>query len=148
MRQLDRLNCDLLNQLGDRTYAPGKWTVKEIIQHVIDWERILTYRALLNARSEPAAQQNIDQIRLAENSDIDGRTIDSLVEELMAVRLATKFLFESLNDESSLRTEISWEYEVPVLAMGFTMIGHQIHHLRVIEEKYYPLTLNGIWQSA
>jgi hypothetical protein len=139
IRQLDKLDRDLLTQLADRLYAPGKWTVKEIIQHVIDWERILTYRTLLIARKERTATRSIDQMPLAENSNANLRTVDDLLEELKTVRFATRSFFKSLNDESLLRNGISWEYQVSVLAMAFMMLGHQVHHFNVIEEKYYRL---------
>jgi hypothetical protein len=139
IRQLNELNRDQLTKLDGQTYAPGKWTVKEILQHVIDFERILSYRSLLFARGVGSNPQDIDQHELARNSLAEARTIDALIEELKALRLATKELYESFDDHTLLNTGISWKYETPVLAMGFMMIGHQIHHLKVIEEKYFPL---------
>ncbi len=139
IRQLRRIDRDLLNQLEEQTYAPGKWTVKEILQHVIDFERILSYRSMLFARNEGSVPQSVDQDLLAKNSRANARTIDALIEELKAVRLATSALYESFDDQTLLKTGINWKYEISVLAMGFAMIGHQIHHLKVIEEKYFPL---------
>jgi hypothetical protein len=71
--------------------------------------------------------------------DTDQRTIDSLIDELKATRLSTKSLFESFEDQTLQNTGVNWKYEISVLAMGFTIIGHQIHHLRIIEEMYCPL---------
>ena len=69
----------------------------------------------------------------------DQRTIDNLIDELKITRLSTKALFESFDEESLQSTSVNWKYEISVLAMGFTIIGHQMHHLKIIEEKYYSL---------
>jgi len=69
----------------------------------------------------------------------DQRTIDNLIDELKITRLSTKALFESFDEESLQNTSVNWKYEISVLAMGFTIIGHQMHHLKIIEEKYYSL---------
>jgi hypothetical protein len=139
IRQLNEADRDLLNKLGSKTYAPSKWTVKEILQHVIDFERILAYRSLLFARKEGSVPHSIDQDLLAKNSLASTRTIDSQVDELIALRKANRDLFESFAGHTLLATGINWKYEISVLAMGFAIIGHQIHHLRVIEEQYFPL---------
>lgn len=139
IRELNELDRDRLTRLEGQTYAPAKWTVKEILQHVIDFERILSYRSMLFARNEGSVQQSIDQDLLAKSSFANARTIDSLVEELKVLRVATSALYQSLDDHTLLKTGINWKYEISVLAMGLAMIGHQIHHLKVVEEQYFPL---------
>jgi len=139
IRQVNELDRDRLTRLDGQRYASEKWTVKEILQHVIDFERILSYRSLLFARRVGSVPQSVDQDLLAKNSLANARTIDSLIEELKALRLGTKSLYESFDDHSLLNTGINWKYEISVLAMGFALVGHQIHHLKVIEEKYFPL---------
>ena len=139
IRQLDGLDTDRLASLDGKTYAPGKWTVNEIIQHVIDFERILSYRSLLFARSEGSIPQSIDQDLLAKNSRANSRTAGSLIEELKALRHSTEALYDSFDDRTLLKTGINWKFEISVLALGFAMVGHQIHHLKVIEEKYSAL---------
>jgi hypothetical protein len=139
LRQLDTLDHHLLARLDGRTYAPGKWTVKSIIQHLTDVERILSYRALLFARRDSTTPSEFDENLIAANANADGRTIAELIEELKTVRRASKSLFESVDEDSLRNTGINWKYEISVLAMGFNIIGHQIHHLKVIAEKYYPL---------
>jgi hypothetical protein len=143
VRQLDTLDRRLLTRLDKKRYAPGKWTVKESLQHVIDWERILSYRTLLFARKEGSVPQSVDGDLLAANMKADRRTIDVLVDELKVTRLSTRAMFEGFDDEALQYTGTNWKYEVPVLAMGFTIVGHQIHHLRIIEEKYYPLLVSS-----
>lgn len=139
VKQLDRLDTNLLARLDGKRYAPGKWTVKETIQHIIDWERILSFRTLLFARKEGSIPQSVDGDLLAANMKAGQRAIDSLIDELKITRLSTKALFESFDDETLQNTGINWQYEISVLAVGFTILGHQIHHLKIIAEKYYPL---------
>lgn len=139
IQQLDALDESLLTNLSDKKYAADKWTVKEIFQHLIDWERILSYRALLFARREGATSQNVDENLLASNMNAERRAIGALVDELKIVRAASEAMFVSFDDEMLLNTGINWKYEISVLATGFVIVGHQIHHLKIIEEKYFPL---------
>jgi hypothetical protein len=142
IRQLERLDKQLLGELEGRRYAPDKWTVKETLQHLIDWERILSFRTLLFARKESSVPQGVDGDLLAANMSADRRSIDSLIEELKRVRRSTQSQFESFDEVTLHQTGINWKYEMSVLAMGFMIIGHQLHHLKIVEEKYYPLLGN------
>lgn len=139
--QLNELDANFLEKIGGSGYAPGKWTAKEVLQHVIDFERILTYRALLFARREGSIPQSIDQDRLTANMNAGKRTIAGLIAELKAVRASSKALFDGFDDEAMLARGTNWKYEISVLAMGFALLGHQIHHLKIIEEKYFSLSL-------
>jgi hypothetical protein len=139
IEQLDKLDKSLLTKFGDRAYAPDKWTPKEILQHIIDFERILTYRSLLFARREGSIPQGIDEKLLGANMNADKRSIDELIGELKIVRASTKAMFASFDEEMLQNKGTNWKYEISVLAMGFTIVGHQIHHLKVIEEKYFSL---------
>lgn len=138
-QQLDNLDKSLLTKLDGKRYAPDKWTVKETFQHLIDWERILSYRALLYARNKGAASQDIDGDLMAANMNAERRSIEELIDELKTVRASTRAMFGSFDTETLQNTGINWKYEISVLAMGFMIIGHQIHHLKIVEEKYYPL---------
>jgi hypothetical protein len=139
IRQLNEVDRSLLTRLDERTYAPGKWTAKDIIQHLADVERIMAYRTLLFARGDGTPPQGFDQDLLVANARANAKTVDELIEDLKAVRTATKSLFGSFDDETLMKTGMNWKYEVSVLAMGFMLVGHQIHHLKIIEEKYHPL---------
>lgn len=139
IRQLELLDKNLLSRLGDKRYAAGKWTIKEIFQHLIDWERILSYRALLFARCKGAASQNLDENLLASNMNAERRSIDGLIDELKTARASARAMFESFDEKLLLNTGICWKYEISVLAMGFTIVGHQAHHLKIVEEKYCRL---------
>jgi hypothetical protein len=135
IRQLNELDRTALGRIADKSYAPGKWTIKDIIQHLTDGERIMTYRALMFARRDPTAP-GFDQNLFAENASANRRTFDDLLDELISVRRATKALYDSFNDDMLRARGISWEYEVSVLDLAFIILGHQIHHMNVIAERY------------
>ena len=96
------------------------------------------YRALMFARRDPSAP-GFDQDLFAVNADANRRTVDGLLDELISVRRSTKALYESFDDDMLRARGTSWEYELSVLDLGFTIIGHQIHHLNVIGERYSTL---------
>lgn len=138
-QQLKFLDKNWLIALDDKSYAPGKWTVREIFQHLIDWERIFCYRALIISRGESSAVQSVDENLLAANMNANRRTVAGLIDELRLVRAATAMLFESFEEQMLFRKGICGNSEMSVLSMGFTIVGHQIHHFQIIEEKYYQL---------
>lgn len=136
---IDSLDLDLLERIGHTTYAPGKWTIPAIIQHVSDFERILGYRALIYARSAGIIPQSLDENLIADNSRAEHRGIREVAADLRAARLSTREMFASF-DEAMLDTiGRIWKSDMQVLAMGFNIIGHQVHHFKVLEERYYPL---------
>jgi DinB superfamily len=139
LEKLKNFDIERLERLDGRTYAPDKWTVKAIIQHLIDFERILSYRALLFARKDPNRRQSIDENLIAVTAKAERRDAEELIAELKAVRGATKYLFSSFDDEMLKSVGINWKSEISVLGLGFAIVGHQIHHFKVIEEKYFPL---------
>ena len=136
---LDRLDEKTLKRLDNRKYQPDKWTANEILQHVVDWERILSYRALLFARRESSAASGIDHERLAANTNANERKISEIWHELKVLRQATKLMFDGFDDETLQRTGVNWQTEMSVLAIGFTIIGHQTHHFNTLRDKYLPL---------
>lgn len=128
-----------LRKLGDQRYAPEKWTVKEVIQHVIDNERIQAYRALRFARNDKTTLPGYEENLLAANAKTAHRKVDELLEEFQVVRKSSIILFKSLNEEELLRTGITFNTEISVLALGFVLVGHHIHHYNVLKERYWGL---------
>ena len=120
----------------DYAYAEGKWTLKELIQHVIDTERIFTFRALSFARKEKAALPGYEENDYAASSNANRRTKESLLNELSIVRQATIVLFESFTDEMLLHVGNASNSDVSVRAIGFILIGHENHHYKIIKERY------------
>ncbi len=130
---------DKLKELEDQIYAPDKWTAKEILQHLVDAERILSYRALRFARADDTPLPGFDENKYAQHVDTSHRTVDDLLLEFAAVRQSTLGLFIGLKEVELQRVGTASNIEISVLALGFTMVGHVIHHINVIKERYYPL---------
>lgn len=128
-----------LEQLGDRIYAPGKWTIKDILQHVIDNERIMAYRALRFSRNDRTNLPGYDEAVLAANTIASRRTIPDLLEEFEQLRVSTISLFANMDNEMIFRLGVANQTEISPLALGFVILGHPLHHMNVIRERYYPL---------
>ncbi|MBX7219230.1 MAG: DinB family protein [Blastocatellia bacterium] len=136
---LEQLNLDQLTQVGDRAYASGKWTVKDIFQHLIDAERVLAYRALRIGRNDQTALPGFDEALFAANVNPRDRSLSSLVDELHLVRQTTERLFASFDADAMQRFLTINGNRMSALAYGFSILGHQAYHLKIIEEKYIPL---------
>ena len=120
----------------DYRYAEGKWTIKEIIQHVIDTERIFAYRALRISRNDQTPLPGFDENEYSNNTEANKRGLQDLLTELSAVRHSNIFLFKSFSEEQLQRTGIASNAGISVRAIGFIMIGHQKHHQNIFEERY------------
>ena len=136
--QAELANLDLakFNAVGERVYAAGKWTIKDIFQHLIDAERILAYRALRIGRNDKTQLSGFDEALLAAHVNTGKRSLASLVDELKIARSSTALLFASFDDEALQRFAIISGNQMSALAYGFTIIGHQKYHLKIIEERY------------
>lgn len=120
----------------DYRYAEGKWTIKDIIQHLIDAERIFSYRALRISRNDKTPLPGFEEDDYVINTDANSRGIQGLLEELAAVRQSTLFLFKSFSPEQLERIGTASGKEVSVRAIGFILIGHQKHHQNIFQERY------------
>ena len=120
----------------DYSYAEGKWTIKEIIQHVIDTERIFAYRALRISRNDKTPLPGFEENDYAVNTDAKSRSIQDLLTEFSAVRHSNLLMFKSFSDEQLARIGTASENTISVRAIGFILIGHQKHHQKVFEERY------------
>ena len=118
-------------------YAPGKWTIKDVLQHIIDTERIFCYRALCIARKETTSLPGFEEDDYAKNANGNGRTWKDLVAELKAVRKATEIMFNSFTKEMLEQSGISNNKAITVNAIGFIIPGHVIHHVNVLKERYF-----------
>lgn len=128
-----------LDKLGDKIYAPGKWTIKQVVQHITDNERVQAYRALRIARNDKTPLPGYDENLFAANVDPSGRSLKDLLEEFAVVRKSNITLFRNFNEEEQQRTGLCNNLTVPVLALGFVLVGHQLHHANITTEKYFPL---------
>ena len=128
-----------LKSLKDRVYEEGKWTIKDILQHCIDTERVMAFRAMCFARNEQAVLPGFDENQYALNTTASTRTIDDLLEEYILLRQSTFTLFKSMNEKMLLNEGQANNTSIYPLALGYVVIGHAIHHMNVIEERYFPL---------
>lgn len=121
---------------GDHAYAPGKWTIKQLLLHICDTERIFAYRALRFGRGDAQQPLPFEEDDYAKNSNADKRTLNSVIEELLAVRKATTLLFESFSEETLKLTGNTKMGEVSVNSIGYAICGHAAHHVAVARERY------------
>ena len=119
-------------------YAEGKWSIREIIQHLMDSERVFAYRAMRIARGDKSENPGYDENVFAANSYASDRNIMDMVREFSLLRASTIELFKSLN-ESTLKTMGNANgYQVTPAALVYAIVAHEMHHLKVIEERYLP----------
>ncbi len=117
-------------------YAEGKWTLRELLQHIIDTERILTFRALCFARKESASLPGFDENEYAAAAIANNRTWSDLTKEFIAVRKSSMLLFDSFSPEMLIGSGIANKNPFTVSELGFIVVGHFNHHKRIIEERY------------
>lgn len=137
----ERVVVELLGALDESaaaglTYAPGKWTLKEVVGHLADDERIFAYRALCVARGDARPLPGFDENDYMAASSFESRTLADVLAEYRSVRQATLTLFASLTSEAWMRRGIVNGYEASVRGLAFHIAGHELHHLRTLREKY------------
>jgi uncharacterized damage-inducible protein DinB len=122
---------------GDLRYAPGKWSVKEVLGHVCDTERIMAYRALRIARGDQTPIEGFEQDDYVKNSPAGCAPMAEIVDDYIAVRRATLTLFRNLDETAWTRHGVANKNEVTVRALAYVIAGHEMHHRRILEEKYF-----------
>jgi hypothetical protein len=123
---------------GNFRYAPDKWTVKEVVGHITDTERIFAYRALRISRNDKTPIEGFEQDDYVKNGGFNDRTLVDLAGEFSQVRGATLALFLGLGGDAWQRRGVANKNEVTVRALAFIVAGHELHHRRILEEKYLP----------
>jgi len=126
----------LSEEQGNFRYAENKWSVKELLQHIIDTERIFSYRALAFARGETSAIPGYNENEYADASLADERKLSDLVQELSVVRQSTLLLFSSFSSENLDKIGKASDSPLSARAAGFIIVGHEIHHTNVVSERY------------
>ncbi len=120
----------------DFRYDEGKWTIKEVMIHIMDTERIFAYRALRISRNDMTPLPGFEQDDYAPHYDANNRSIKSILKEFKAVRKATIAMFRNFNDEMFERIGTASDHPVSARALGYMIAGHEIHHIRIIRERY------------
>ncbi len=136
--QLDHWLQSLAGRDISFRYAPGKWTIGQVLQHMIDTERVFSYRAMSIGRGETQPLPGFDEIKYADEAPAAQRKLKGLAEELTTLRKASIILFRSLSRENVLhRIGTASEFPVSVNALGFLLVGHVLHHIHIIETRYH-----------
>jgi len=121
---------------GDLRYAPGKWSIKEVIGHLIDSERIFAYRALRFARNDQRPLPGFDENSYVANSNYGARRLADLAEEFEIVRKGNLYFFRHLGGADWDRRGKANDNEISVRALAYNIAGHELHHLGIIRERY------------
>ena len=121
---------------GNYSYADGKWTVKEVLGHVIDTEIIMAFRALSFARGEKQSLPGFEQDDYVAESNFNKRSLADLINEFITIRESNIILFKSFNEEILNRRGTASELEVTVLALIYIIAGHEKHHMKFLKERY------------
>ncbi|HLO81102.1 MAG TPA: DinB family protein [Chitinophagaceae bacterium] len=120
----------------DWAYAEGKWTVRALLQHMIDAERVFAYRAMAFARGEKQELPGFDENEYARVANVTARNISEMKEELLTLRRSVYFMYKGFTEQDLTRSGVANKNAVTVNALGYIMIGHVRHHFNVIKERY------------
>ena len=134
---LDHL--DQIEELGLRVYEEGKWTVNEMVEHLMDTELLFLNRSIRFARNDKTELPGYDENQYASNARSNDIPIRDLIHQYKDLRKVSCNIFGNFNEEELMRTGFANGLEISVLAMGFVHIGHPIHHFGVLKERYFPL---------
>lgn len=140
LRRQHRETASLLNgvseEVASRSYAPGKWSLKEVVGHMSDTERVMSHRMLALARGEGAPLHGMDQDLYVSSANFNQFPWTQVRAELATVRAATLSLLASIDDAGWIRTGTVWNSSVSTRAFPFIIAGHEMHHVGVIRDKY------------
>jgi uncharacterized damage-inducible protein DinB len=130
------LFSNLNEEKASHAYAEGKWTVKQVLGHMIDTERVFAFRAFCFSR-EQITLPGFDQDIYVANTDYNSQTINSLAEEFKATRESNLYMFRALSDEQIARTGTASGHSVTVRALLYLTAGHVLHHIKILNERYW-----------
>ncbi len=136
MTEVNALLQDVSEERAATAYAPGKWTIKEVLGHLIDAERVFSYRALSFARLDPNPLPSFDENAWVPAGHFNARLFVTLVDEWLTVRNATTTLFTGLPDDAPTRRGTASGHEISVRALGYIIYGHVAHHLDILRTRY------------
>ena len=134
--EFDTILRNLPKEKHTFSYAEGKWTLKELIQHSIDTERVFCYRALCFARNDKTSLPGFDQDIFVDNGNANQLEFSNLLDEMSTLRKSTIQLYKSFSEEALLRIGVASGNKISVRALGYLFSGHQMHHLNIVKERY------------
>lgn len=134
--ELTKLLEAVPEEKGTYSYADGKWTIKEVLSHLIDGERMFAYRVLRIARGDKTPIEGFEQDGYIENSHANRRSIAELIREFALLREANVMLFANLERDDWVRVGTANNVEISVRSLAWIMVGHVRHHVAILSEKY------------
>ena len=137
------LLSNLESEKWDFRYAEGKWSIKEVMIHIMDTEQVFAYRAMRISRNDKTPLPGFDQNDYVPFYDAGNRSPESIINEFTAFRLGTIEMFENFNDDMMGRMGKASDFDVSVRALAFMLTGHEIHHVRIIKERYLGMSDEG-----
>lgn len=144
MQLLKANSADILNffsnipeEKHNYRYAEGKWSIKDILMHITDTERVMMYRALVAARGDDTSILcNMEEDLYAANVNVNSRKLESILAEFTSLRTSTEIFFENLDEAASMFKAKTETHPITARAIGYILIGHPIHHINTINERY------------
>ncbi|HEY0658563.1 MAG TPA: DinB family protein [Pyrinomonadaceae bacterium] len=134
--EMQNLLAEITEENGAHAYAEGKWTIKELVGHLIDGEKIFAYRALRISRADKTPMEGFEQNGYIENANFNSCRLADLAEEFTLLRRANILFFKSLTGEAWLRRGTASDAEVSVRALAYIMVGHVRHHANILRSRY------------
>lgn len=135
-REIAALLREISEKKSQHRYAPGKWSIREVVGHMNDAERVFTYRALTFARVDANPLPGFDEVAWGQSSNADSRPLAELIEDFVAVRAATVALFRGFSEEQLARSGVASGHQVSVRALAYIAAGHAGHHVKILRERY------------
>lgn len=136
LEELREILISIPVEKADHAYESGKWTVKQLLQHVIDAERVFSYRAVCIARGEQHGLPSFDENSYASLAEVDHRQLKDMKEELLALRSSVYLMFKGFTPDMLSRTGVASGSAVSANALGYIIIGHARHHFNILRERY------------
>ncbi|HEY6160515.1 MAG TPA: DinB family protein [Bacteroidia bacterium] len=135
---LQQILSNIPEEFENFSYAPGKWTIKDVVGHIIDTERIMAYRALRFARNDKVELPGYDQDIYAPHAGYNKRTLYDIAHEFGLVRESNLILFRNFDEEALARKGRANNWDMTVRSLIYVTSGHELHHLDVLRKKYLP----------
>lgn len=133
------LLANLSEEVSAYRYEPGKWSVKEVIGHVIDTERVFNYRALCFARGDQTKLPSFDQDKFAEAANYKDRSLLDIIDEFGILRRYTTSLFKTFNPDDMSKMGSASDYRLSLGSIAFIVAGHELHHVKIIKDRYLKI---------
>lgn len=136
LNEIDDFLAEIPVEKQEYAYAEGKWTIKQIIAHLIDTERVMAYRAMRISRNDTTPLPSFDQDAYINNTDIDKRSFNDLIDEFLIMRQGNLYFFKSLSEEDYKKKGVAADHPISVGALLYIMAGHVEHHFNILKERY------------